>query len=63
MSAMFWVTFACGSMIQVYSADAKSMKRADIAASYKKAAEKAKKRIARHKGGVVPKIINVRCVG
>ena len=63
MAAMYWITFDCGSMLQVYSADAKSMKRADIRASYRKAADKAKAKLAKQRKGSMSKVISVRYVG
>ncbi len=64
MAAMFWVTFDCGSMLQVYSADAKSMKKADISAARKKAAAKAKAKLIRTMPSKAKaKVTDIRCVG
>ncbi len=63
MAAMFWVTFDCGSMLQVYSADAKSMKKADISFARRKAADKAKARLLKEKKGSRSKVTNIGCVG
>lgn len=61
MSAIFWVRFDSGDLVSVSSADAKSMKRADLRAATRKAVDKAKTKLARR--GVKAKVIDCRCVG
>jgi hypothetical protein len=61
MSALFWVKFDNGDFVWVNSADAKSMKRADINASIRKAVKKAKAKQA--KSGRPAKVVSCRCVG
>ena len=64
MSAMYWVTFDCGSMLQIGAADAKSMKRADLRAATQNAAKRAKARLVKQMPSKAKaKVVNVRCVG
>jgi hypothetical protein len=61
MSAVYWVRFDNGQMLSVSSADARSMKRADLRAAYRKARDKAKVKMA--KTDRAAKVIAVNCVG
>jgi hypothetical protein len=61
MSAVYWVRFDNGQMLSVSSADARSMKRADLRAATRKAAEKAKAKMA--KTDRKAKVVTVNCVG
>lgn len=61
MSAVFWVSFDNGRTVSVSSADAKSMKRADLRAATRKAITKAKARMKRE--GIKAKATGCRCVG
>lgn len=61
MAAIFWVTFDNGDLVSVSSADAKSMKRADLRAASRKAVGKAKAKLA--KRNVKAKVTSCRCVG
>ncbi|MCA6108139.1 hypothetical protein [Bradyrhizobium cenepequi] len=61
MSAIFWVRFDNGQTVSVSSADAKSMKRADLTAATRKAITKAKAKLARQ--GVKAKPVACNCVG
>lgn len=65
MSAMFWVTFDNGTMLTVYSADAKSMKAKDVRASYAKARKKGEAKYRKHapRSTAGARVTNVRCVG
>lgn len=61
MAAMFWVRFESGDHVSVSSADAKSMKRADLRAATRKAVAKAKAKLARR--GVKSRAVSCQCVG
>ena len=64
MSAMYWVTFDCGSMLQIGAADAKSLKPAHVRAAYKNAAKRAKARLLKQMPAKAKsKVVNARCVG
>ena len=66
MAAVYWVTFCdertgASFVESVSSADARTMKRADIRAAYVKARHKAEARLKRR--GVKARATGVQCVG
>lgn len=61
MAAMFHVRFENGHHMLVHSADAKSMKRADLRAATRGAVKKAKAKLART--GIKSPCVECRCVG
>lgn len=68
MAAMYWVSYTDkkrpndpAKTLTVYAADAKSLKAADVRASYKNARKRATDRLK--KQGVTPVVQSVHCVG
>jgi len=67
MAAQYNVEFSDGGGVYVYSADSRTMKRADLTAALVKARKKGEAKYAKqHPGGKLPtgvKPTRVRCVG